>query len=88
MIFGSPSERFVNRELGVLLDLQRKSNTLLTSVSISGLLADLLETKLSMVFRIPSITYKKTQKCTIIYKETIKPLYKKLQMQNYIKNSI
>jgi hypothetical protein len=69
MIFASPSERFVNRELGVLLDLQRKSNTLLTSVSISGLLADLLETKLSMVFRIPSITYKKPQKCKNIYKK-------------------
>jgi hypothetical protein len=56
-IIASASDRFANKDLGVLLDLQRKSKTLLTSVLISGLLADLLETKLSIVFRIPSITY-------------------------------
>jgi hypothetical protein len=44
-----------------LLVLQRKSRTSLTSVSILGFVEQLLETKLSTVFKIPSMTYKKTE---------------------------
>jgi hypothetical protein len=55
-IITSSSDLFLSRELGVLLDLHRKSKTLLTSVSILGLLLDLLETKLLTVLTIPSMT--------------------------------
>jgi hypothetical protein len=59
---GSDPELFDNREIGVLLDLQRKSRTSHNSVSILGFVEELIETKLSIVFRIPSITSKNTCK--------------------------
>jgi hypothetical protein len=55
-IIASSSDLFLSRELGVLLELQRKFKTLLTSVSILGLLSNLLETKLLTVLTIPSMT--------------------------------
>jgi hypothetical protein len=46
----------LKKDLGVLLDVHKKSNTLLTKVSTLGFVAELFETKLSTVLSIPSMT--------------------------------
>jgi hypothetical protein len=65
-LVASPPWHFVNRELGVVLELERKSRTLVTRTSILGLVEDLFETKISIVFSIPSITYINTNILIII----------------------
>jgi hypothetical protein len=65
-LVASPPRHFVNRELGVVLELERKSSTLVTRTSILGLVEDLFETKFSIVFSIPSITYINTNIFIII----------------------